>query len=53
MIVCPECGKEFLYNRHSIYYVTYKNKRIHLCSYTCKNKHDKRLGIKHREIDHG
>lgn len=46
IVVCPECGKEFIYNPQSIFFITYKDKKIHLCGYTCKNKHKQRLGIK-------
>ena len=41
MKTCPQCGKEFVYNPSSIYFITEggrHGKKIPLCSYSCTLK---------------
>ena len=45
LLVCPVCGKRFVYNSRSIYVMKDKSdgdKKIYTCGYNCINK------IKHR-----
>lgn len=46
VITCPQCGKQFLYNPQSIFYVIHKGKRVKLCGYNCKNAYKRDNNIK-------
>ena len=37
--ICPECGKEFIYNSLSIYKIIKNGVTYRYCSYACYNKY--------------